>query len=356
MLGSSQEWCALASHDGLFGSEFWNVLRRLHIDGYVLALLAMAVLGAILPVSGDVAAVFRWLIKGAIAFLFLLYGARLSPVEAWAGVKHWRLHLTLLAFTYVVFPVFGVVLGLITRGFLPDELRIGLVFLCLIPSTVQSSIAYTSLARGNVAGAVVGASLSNVIGVVLTPLLVVAILTTSGSVSVGAESLISIVTQLLVPFLIGQLVRPLVAELLAAHSAVLKLVDRGAIMLVVYAAFSAGTVAGIWSSVSVSKLGVVLGLCVALLCSVLAACSVAGRVFGFGDEDRVVIVCVGSMKSLASGLPMATVFFGGQTALIILPLMMFHQLQLMVCAVLAQRWSRRSQQEMSGAAVAPDIS
>ena len=281
--------------------------------------------------------------KAAIALLFFLYGARLSPQQAWHGVRQWRLHLLVLATTFVIFPL----LGLAARALVPSVLTIdlynGLLFVCLVPSTVQSSIAFTSIARGHVSAAIVSASLSNILGVVLTPLLVVLLMNTSGAIRVDGTAIRDIVVQLVLPFGAGQLMRPLIGGLVARYAALLKVVDRGSILLVVYTAFAMGVVQGIWVSVSVWRLIVVALVAAALLAVVLVITTVIGRLSHLDRGDAIVLLFCGSKKSLASGLPMALVFFPAATVgLTMLPLMIFHQIQLVVCALIAGRLARRA--------------
>ncbi|GAB0105290.1 bile acid:sodium symporter [Nocardia sp. JMUB6875] len=316
-------------------------LSKFYIDGFILSILAMVVLASILPAKGDAAHVVSWLTKIAIAFLFLLYGTRLSPQEAIAGLKHWRLHLTVLACTFVLFPVLGLAARVLVPHVLTSDLYTGLLFLCLVPSTVQSSIAFTSIAKGNVAGAIVSATVSNLLGVFLTPALVILLMNTTGQAAVDPSAIVDIVLQLLVPFFLGQLIRPKVTGFLSRYAEPTKLVDRGSILLVVYSAFSAGMVEGIWHAMSPWRiLGLAL-VCCALLAIVLAVTGFLGGAAHFDRADRIVVVFCGSKKSLATGLPMATVLFAGHpVGLIVLPLMMFHQIQLITCAALAQRWAR----------------
>ncbi|WP_328492966.1 bile acid:sodium symporter [Streptomyces sp. NBC_00414] len=311
----------------------------LPIDPYILLLLGTVGLAALLPARGTGAEVASGASTAAIAFLFFLYGARLSTREAMDGVRHWRLHLTVLACTFVLFPL----LGLATRGLEPvlldHSLHTGLLFLTLVPSTVQSSIAFTSMARGNVPAAICAGSFSSLVGIVLTPLLAAALLGSTGG-GFSADSLLKIVLQLLVPFLAGQLLRRWIGGFVARHKKVLGHVDRGSILLVVYTAFSEGMVQGIWHQVSPLRLGGLLAVEVVLLAVMLAVTWYGSKALGFGREDRIAIQFAGSKKSLASGLPMASVLFGAHASLAVLPLMLFHQMQLMVCAVIAKRRSR----------------
>ncbi len=311
------------------------------LDPFLLALAATVTLAALVPAHGDAAAAAETAATSAIALLFFLYGARLSPQQAWHGVRQWRLHLLVLATTFVLFPL----LGLAARALVPSVLTIdlyhGVLFMCLVPSTVQSSIAFTSIARGHVSAAIVSASLSNILGIVLTPLLVVLLMNTSGAIRVDGSSIRNIVLQLLVPFAAGQLVRPWITGLIARYAAVLKVVDRGSILLVVYTAFSMGVVQGVWVSVDVWRLILVSLVAAALLAVVLAATAVIGRLAQLDRGDAIVLLFCGSKKSLASGLPMALVFFPAATVgLTMLPLMIFHQIQLVVCAMIASRLAR----------------
>jgi len=321
-------------------------LSRFHIDGFILSIATAAVLGSLFPVSGSGQTVLDWATKIAIGFLFLLYGARLSPAEALQGLKHWRLHSVVFASTFVLFPLIGLALRILVPTVITDEMYTGILYLCLVPSTVQSSIAFTSIARGNVAGAIVSASFSNLLGVFVTPVLVILLMNTTGEATVDFSSVIDIVLQLLLPFLIGQLIRPLVIDWLKKYAEPTKLVDRGSILLVVFSAFSESMNEHIWSSVTVLEVAAVVGVCCGILATVLTVTSFAGRKLGFSLPDRIVIIFCGSKKSLATGLPMASVLFAGQpVGLIVLPLMIFHQIQLIVCAALAQRFAKRTDPE-----------
>ncbi|WP_118913745.1 bile acid:sodium symporter family protein [Mycobacterium shigaense] len=313
------------------------------LDVFLLALAATVALAALLPAHGRAAEIVSIAAKTAIALLFFLYGARLSPQQAWHGVRQWRLHLLVLSTTFVIFPVLGLAARILVPSVMTADLYNGLLFLCLVPSTVQSSIAFTSIARGNVSAAIVSASLSNILGVVLTPLLVVLLMNTSGGVHVDATAIRDIVLQLVLPFGTGQLLRPVLGGLIARYAAVLKVVDRGSILLVVYTAFSMGVVEGIWAGVEVRQLLLVALVAAALLAVVLTATTVIGRLGRLDRGDAVVLLFCGSKKSLASGLPMALVFFPAATVgLTMLPLMIFHQIQLVVCAMIASRLARQA--------------
>lgn len=306
---------------------------------FILALTATVGVAALLPARGPAAAVASVATAVGIGLLFFLYGARIAPRAAWAGARHWRLHAVVLLCTFGLFPALALGGRWLDGPVLTPALYDGLVYLSVVPSTVQTSIAFTAMAGGNVPAAVFSASFSNLAGVVLTPLLAAALL--GGGAIFSAGSLAEIAAQLVLPFAAGQAARPWLADRLERRQRLLGYAERGAILLVVYTAFSAGVVAGVWHQVSAARLGALLAVLAALLALVLALTWLAARLLGFDRPDRVTIVFCGSKKSMATGLPMAAVMFGpAAAALLVVPLMLFHQIQLVVCAILARRWGR----------------
>ncbi|WNE94169.1 bile acid:sodium symporter [Streptomyces luomodiensis] len=311
------------------------------VDWYIVALFGAIGVATLAPAERQAAEVVSWLTQVAIGLLFFLYGARLSPSAALEGVRHWRLHLPVLALTFAAFPLVGLAIALLPDRMLGAELTAGVLFLAVLPSTVQSSIAFTSMARGNVAAALCSASFSTVLGVVLTPVLAVLLIrrTEGGGIPIGFGQLGDIAVQLLLPFLAGQVVRRWISDWLGRYRGVIGVCDRGSILLVVYSAFSRGMTTGIWQRVSPARLVLLGALCVLLLCVALLLADRSARMLRLPREDRVTAVFCGATKSLASGLPMASVLFpASRVAMTVLPLMLYHTLQLVVCAWLARRW------------------
>jgi sodium/bile acid cotransporter 7 len=316
------------------------------LDRYLLAILATVATAVILPATGWAGTFFSDLSQAAIALLFFLYGARLSTRAALNGMRNWRLHAAVLAATFCLFPLLGLACRLLEPGVLPPSLYAGVMFMCLLPSTVQSSIAFTSIARGNVPAAICSASFSNLIGVLATPALAVVFLGSTANISAG--SALRIAGQLIVPFGLGQLARPRVGKFLERRHRVISVIDRGSVLLIVYSAFSAGIAAGIWHQITPARLAAVLAVDAAILATVLACTAYGSRRLGLDAADRIVVIFCGSKKSIATGIPLAAVLFArGDVSLIVLPAMLFHQIQLMVCAVLAGRFARRDDGEDS---------
>ncbi|MFE4974252.1 bile acid:sodium symporter family protein [Kitasatospora sp. NPDC056651] len=313
------------------------MLRR-RPDWYLVALAGTVGLAALLPASGPSARIAEVACDLAVALLFFLYGARLSTRETLAGLRHLRLHALVSAATFVLFPLLGLATALLTPVPLTGQLQTGVLFLCLVPSTVQSSVALTGVAGGDVPAAICAGTYSSLAGLVLTPLLSAWLL--GSHTRLSADGLVRIGLQLLAPFLLGQLLRPWLGGLLSRHRRVLTPVDRGSILLVVYTAFSAAVSQGIWHLVTPPALLGLLAVLLALLAAALAVTGLCARLLGLDRPATIAAVLCGSQKSLANGLPMATVLFGPAAGLMVLPLMLYHQLQLVVGSLLAGRWSR----------------
>jgi len=316
---------------------------RLKIDWYLVLIITMGVAATLAPARGGVAVWLGWISKVAIGLVFFLHGARLSREAVLRGLTHWRLHLLILGATFVLFPALCLGIAHLPAWITPPELASGIVLLGCLPSTIQSSIAFVGVARGNVPAAVASASGSNILGVFLTPLLASLLMHAQGAVSAG--SFWAIVMQLLVPFMAGQLLRPWIGGFVAAHAKTLGKLDRGTILLIVYVAFSGAVVGGVWSRLGALDLVRLLIICLALLGAVLALTTLAARLLGFSKPDEIAIVFCGSKKSLASGAPIAAAIFNPAVAgVAMIPLMVFHQLQLMACAAIAQRYAQRPQE------------
>ncbi|PHN24720.1 bile acid:sodium symporter family protein [Pseudomonas sp. ICMP 460] len=311
-------------------------------DNFTLTLIATVILASLLPASGQTAVAFGWVTNLAIALLFFLHGARLSRQAIVAGAGHWRLHLLVFSLTFVLFPLLGLALKPLLSPLIGNDLYMGMLYLCALPATVQSAIAFTSLARGNIPAAICSAAASSLFGIFLTPLLVTLLLNVHGDGGSTVDAILKISVQLLLPFVAGQIARRWIGEWVGRNKSWLKFVDQGSILLVVYGAFSEAVNEGIWHQIPLWELGGLVVACCVLLALVLVASALLGKAFGFSQDDRITILFCGSKKSLATGVPMAQVLFAGASmGVLILPLMLFHQIQLMVCAALAQRYAKR---------------
>jgi len=322
--------------------SFGTRLKSLGFDTYMLLLIGTVVLATILPARGIAADVVSHATTYAVALLFFIYGARLDTASIVAGIANWRLQGLVLASTFIAFPIIGIIFSIILAPVLPPEIIVGIIYISILPSTVQSSIAFTSMAGGNVPAAVCAASVSNLLGVIVTPLLAGALIHTNGG-GFDGQAIIDIGVQLLLPFIVGQALRPLIGNWIKRHGKLTRIVDRGSILLIVYSAFSAGVVAGIWSQVEPWELAIMVVADIVMLAIIMVGTVAVGRASKMPYADAIVLLFCGSKKSLASGLPMANILFAGRSiGLIVLPIMIFHQIQLFVCAVIAQRSAYRN--------------
>ena len=314
-----------------------RLIAALRPDSFTAMILATVALASVAPAAGPAVPLFDATVKVSVMALFFLHGARLAPEAVLQAIGHWRLQFLILALTFLAFPLLAMVSAPLLSRVLEPTLYLGFVFLCCLPSTVQSSIAFTSVGQGNVPAAACAASASNLLGIVITPLLTGLMLARAGDVTFGAVG--SIVLLLLVPFVAGQAARPWLGGWVSRRRLLLVTVDRAAILLMIYASFGKAVEAGVWQRILAADLALLVVACVALLATVLALAVYAARRLGFARADEVAIVFCGSMKSLVTGMPMANVLFpGAQAGILVIPLIVFHQVQLLACAVLARRY------------------
>jgi sodium/bile acid cotransporter 7 len=280
--------------------------------------------------------------KLGVSLIFFLHGLTLSVAALLAGTRQWRLHVLVQSSTFILFPALGLLLLAATAGRIDAELRTGLFFLCALPSTVSSSVALTAAARGNVAAAVFNATLSSLLGVVLTPLWLSLALGAVGRALPLGSVVLDLLLWLVLPLLVGQAARPWLGAWATRHRSRINVVDRLTILLLVYTSFCDSVLAGVWQSGG-AALAVAAAVCVMLLALALGLTWLGGCALGFNRADRIAALFCGSKKTLASGVPMARLIFGAhpQLAIVLLPIMIYHPLQLVVGGWLASRLARQ---------------
>ncbi|MGO1462236.1 MAG: bile acid:sodium symporter family protein [Marinobacter sp.] len=313
-------------------------------DIFTVLLLGAIALASFLPATGNAGSLLATAGTVAVALLFFFHGAALSREQIVAGASHWRLHILITALTFVFFPL--VVLPIngmsgLAPTWMPADLGLGFLYLGVLPSAVSSSIAYTAMARGNVPAAICSAAASNVFGMMLTPFLLLLVVSSAGSgdFEIG-KALKDIVLQLLLPFAIGHGMRPWIGSFLGRHESLMTRYDKCVIWLIVYSAFSHSVESGLWQNLPVKAIALTILLCIGLLALFMFFARFLVRRFGFSLEDEAAVVFCGSKKSLASGLPMAKVLFSGHPGfgMIVLPIMCYNQVQVILGAILAQKY------------------
>jgi sodium/bile acid cotransporter 7 len=318
---------------------------KLPVDWFVPALAAAVGLAWLMPGPGARGGALHAATVNqlGVALIFWLSGLSLPFAALRDGALRWRLHALIQASTFLLFPALGFALSIATRGWLPDETRLGFIFLGALSSTVSSAVALTAAAGGNVAVAVLNASLSSLLGVLLTPLWLSLAVAASGAHLPLGKVFRDLLMLLVVPLAAGQACRPLLAAWAARHRRRLAVVDRLVILFMVYSSFCDATLGGVWSRSGPGAVALVLLICAALFALVLALILAACRAAREPRDERIAAAFIGSTKSLATGVPMAQILFAGQAGLglILLPIMLYHPLQLVICGVLAARWRGR---------------
>ncbi|AEI67341.1 bile acid:sodium symporter family protein [Corallococcus macrosporus] len=322
-----------------------RLVKRLARDWFLLGMLCAVVLAVLFPEFGASGGPMHADVVADVGIfaVFLLHGLGLPAAQFRAGVVTWRVHVVVQTFTFVVFPLLWWLGDAAVGRWLPSDVSLGLLYLCAVPSTISSSVAMTGAARGNVPAAIFNASLSSLLGIVLTPLIIGLFASATGqSLSMG-EAVLKLATLLLLPLALGQLLRPLVGAWFARYRPYTNAFDRAMILLLVYASFCDSIASGAFSKYGAQVLGLAFLGAALLLAIVLALTTRVARGLGFSKEDEIAVVFCGSKKTLASGVPMARLLFGANPALglIVLPLMFYHQAQLLVCSLLAERYARR---------------
>ena len=329
-------------------------LKRVVTDWFLCGMVLAVLLAWLFPRFGATGgAMHAGLVTNIGVFVvFFLHGMNLSSEQIRHGLKNWRLHLMVQAFTFVVFPLLWLACDKTLDAFIPGTLMVGFLYLAALPSTISSSVALTGSAGGNVPAAILNASLSSVLGIFITPFLCALVVGGgSGGIDLG-ETLLDLCAMLLLPLVLGQLLRPLFGKFFGKHKRYTNLIDKAVILLLVYAAFCNSMMSGLWEQQGASVLAIAVGGSALLLALILLLTTRTAKWLGFNHADKVAAVFCASKKSLAAGAPMAALIFGSNPGLglILLPIMIYHPLQLIVCSIMAENYANQLRLE---AAVAP---
>lgn len=314
-------------------------LRR--IDPLVRLLLVAIVLASVLPVSERWRGVAQAISNSAVFLLFLLNGLRLPRAEIIRGIGNVRFLLPLVAWCFGAMALAGWGFSLLVAPWLPPLVALGFVYLGTLPSTVQSATAYCSLAGGNVAHSVVAAALLNITGVVVTAPLFSALAGSQGApFDLGGLEKVALI--LLLPFLIGQVAQSRLGHLVREHRDLATWMDRVSIAIPVYVAFSGAVREGLWTLIGPTDWLVLIGAILLFLAFAFGGAWLVGGLVRLERGDRIALLYSGAQKSIAMGAPLASVLFGPATAgLVLLPVLVYHLLQLVLSAPIATRLNRR---------------
>ncbi len=321
-------------------------LSTLKKEWFLLGMIGAVVLASLLPDWGRSGGYLHGdrLADAGIAIVFFLHGLGISPKSLRDGLSRWKVHIFVQLCTFAVFPLIWVAIHALVDSWLPPGLALGFCYLCALPSTISSSVAMTGLARGNVPAAIFNATLSSILGIVMTPLLVAGFAEAGGHWLSFQETMVNIARLLLLPLILGQLSRPLLHGWHLKYRSYTNLVDRWVILVLVYTAFCDSVSSGLWRDNGIGTLATALFGAGAILALILGLSTWLVRRLRFPLEDEIATVFCASKKTMASGVPMAKLLFGAHPSLglILLPVMLYHQLQLFACSALANRYARRA--------------
>lgn len=306
-------------------------------DPLVRLLLMATALATVLPVTGAARDVANWISQAAVFLLFLLTGLRLPRHEVLAGLRNFRLLVPVVLWVFGAMTLAGLGLARLLDNTLPPVLALGFLFIGCLPSTVQSATAYVSVANGNVAASVVCAALNNILAVFITAPLFT-LLAGKGEAAVDPTGLVKVVTILLVPFVIGQLSQRWAGAWVRDHRTLTSWLDRGTIAIAVYVALSGAVAAGLWTMLAWHDWGCVLAATVLYLGFAFGGAWALGGAVGLDRATQITLLFNGGQKSIAMGAPLATVMFSPAVAgMILVPILVYHLLQLVLSAPLANR-------------------
>ncbi len=315
-------------------------MAQLIPDRFVLMLIATLALAWVFPVRGNILAVMQDAMFAGIFLLFFLHGLRLPRREVANAARGWRVQAAMLLYSFGVMPIAGWALAQLAAPALPAILAAGIIYLSVLPSTVQSAVSYSSIGGGNVAASVVGAAISNLAAILLTPMLVILLIGGVGGIAASSSIVIKIATMLLLPFAMGQAAQHWLGAWAVKQKALLSLFDRGVILLAVYIAFAGAVASGVLMQVSGEAM-IALGLTIAIMLSAaFGGAMLLGIMLGLARKDLISLLFAGAHKSIAAGAPMAALLFGEQAGLIILPAILYHMAQLIVSAPIAAKLSK----------------
>jgi solute carrier family 10 (sodium/bile acid cotransporter), member 7 len=328
-------------------SRVWDTVKQ---NGFIIALLCAVGLAFLFPSAG---AKGGWLHPDLInnvgvALILFVQGLAMAVERMKAGAGNWRLHLIVQGFTFLVFPVVGWTFHEGTRVFWPGEpgaLRDGFLYLCVLPSTVSTSVVLTSVARGNTPGAIFNAGLSNILGVMFTPLLVRFLMQASGQVASFGPLLLKITLLTLVPFIAGMACRMVLRQWADQNRRLLNLLSNGVILFIVYTAFCDSVEGRVWEKYGIGLTLQVLGSVVILFTTISLLVLGVSSVVQLSREDFIAALFCSVKKTLAMGVPLAQLIFGAHAnlGLILLPIMFYHPFQLFVCGLLANRFAAQTE-------------
>ena len=322
-----------------------NALKRNAFTLWLLVAVGLAVLFPGPAAAGGVLAPEITTLLG-VWVIFFLQGLSLPTHELTAGYLPKRLHVFVLGWNFVLFPLVTILLLWPLSGLLSEDLSLGFGLLAIMPTTVASAIAFTSLAKGNAANAIFSTVYSNVLAIWVVPAICVAYLSSTMELEIPLIPLIvKLALLILLPLVVGQMVHRMEPLKAAAAASKMKWLSQAIILFIVHAAFAESMQSGLMQQLTVSSLLSVLVITVLLLLLVSALVWWGSGPLKLEHSERVAGFFCASQKSLATGLPLATSILAAtngalDAALLLVPMICYHPLQLLFAGMISHRISR----------------
>lgn len=284
-----------------------------------------------------------------IPVIFFFYGVRLSPEQLRAGLSNWKLHLVVQSTTFVLFPLIVLLFSFLRNDPEYQLLWLGTFYLAALPSTVSSSVVMVSIAHGNLPAAIFNASLSSMLGIFITPLWMSFFIKESASAAEFTDVIVKLCFQVLVPVIAGFLMHQWLGRFSEKHKMKLRYFDQAVILLIIYTAFCESFYGNVFSNHSLTEIALLAALMLAFFVVMFGLMQVTASQLGFSREDRITILFCGSKKSLVQGALMGRLLFPNPVTLgvILLPLILYHALQLLVGSAIAEKMARDGKESPS---------
>jgi len=320
---------------------------KIKVDRFVIAIIIVILIAYLYPNLGSKQSAVPFDLIGTIgiSLIFFFYGLKLSPDKIKSGLKNWKLHLVVQLTTFLIFPLIIIAFKPLILTEESQILWLSFLFLAALPSTVSSSVVMVSIAKGNIPAAIFNASISGLMGIIITPLWIGLFLQhTTGDFNI--ESIyISLIIQILIPVIIGMLLQKYWGKFAIKYKNQLTLFDKTIILLIIYKSFAESFDEDIFSSVSISDLLLLFTMVVALFYVVYFITGFISKKLHFNTEDRITAQFCGTKKSLVHGTVFAEILFPSTMSIgfILLPLMVFHAVQIFIVSIIATRLAKREQ-------------
>jgi sodium/bile acid cotransporter 7 len=324
-------------------AKFSASLARVGLNGFLLGIFVAIGLAAILPELGAMESTIPWkpFIQVGIALLFFFYGLKLDPAQLRAGLSNWRLHVLIQVTTFLGFPLLVFALVNFVPGLDPN-FALGISYLGALPSTVSAAVVLVSISGGNVPAAIFNASISSLLGVVMTPFWMrVAGGEVAGELDLWA-SIVDLSIKVVLPVILGLVMHRYLFPKIKPYLNRLKYLDQTVILSIVFTTFSESFSQQLFDSFSWLSLGGLSLVMLFILLVVVGILFLLVRVLSFSKEDQIAAIFCGSTKSLVHGVAIGKVLFPSAAifGLVLLPVMLYHLQQLILGSFLARYYEK----------------